>query len=83
MWQKKSDGPQGGPNAEENGLTYNVASQSFFLRLTQKSVAKKSLGGLAILCVRNGALSARKIVPNYLADPGILYVKPTYSYYVL
>jgi hypothetical protein len=21
-------------------------------------------------------LSARKIVPNYLADPGILYVKP-------
>ena len=49
------------------------------MRLTQKPVAKKSLGGLAILCVRNGALSARKIVPNYLADPGILWFLATFG----
>jgi len=66
------------PMLKKMVLTYNVAPQSFFLRLTQKPVAKKSLGCLAILCVRNGALSARKIVPHYLADPGILYVKPQF-----
>ena len=67
------------PMLKKMVLTYNVAPQSFFLRLTQKPVAKKSLGCLAILCVRNGALSARKIVPHYLADPGILYVKPQHQ----
>ena len=62
-------------------LPDNMAPQLFFSPLARKPVAKKFLGGLAILCVRNGALSARKIVPNYLADPGILYVKPQTGWY--
>src|SRR5467141_4774516 len=60
-------------------LPDNMAAQLFpqiFLGADTKICGKNVLGGLAILCVRNGALNARKIVPHYLADPGILYVKP-------
>jgi hypothetical protein len=60
-------------------LPHNMAPQLFpqiFLGADTKICGKNVLGGLAILCVRNGMLSARKIVPHYLADPGILYVKP-------
>jgi len=44
-------------------LPDNVALQIFpqiFLGLTRKSVAKKSLGGLAIFCVRNGMCTRGK-----------------------
>jgi hypothetical protein len=63
-------------------LPDNMAPQLFpqiFLGADTEICGKNVLGGLAILCVRNGMLSARKIVPHYLADPGILYVKPQSS----
>src|SRR5262245_38009703 len=56
-------------------LPENMAPQLFpqlFLRADTTICGKNVLGGLAIFCVRNGMLSARKIVPHYLADPGIL-----------
>src|SRR5215475_10364236 len=52
-------------------LPDNVARQIFpqiFLGLTRKSVAKKSLGGLAILCVRNSLLRAGKTATFARAD---------------
>src|SRR5712692_4826170 len=52
--RKSPMAPKVAPMLKQRILTDNVAPQIFFSGLTRKPVAKKSLGGLAILCVRNG-----------------------------
>jgi len=52
--RKSPMAPKVAPMLKQRVLTDNMAPQIFFSQLTRKPAAKKFLGGLAILCVRNG-----------------------------